>query len=56
MSVAPIASITGGSSGIGAATGRLLDVEHWVTVMGRDTDRLKRFAAEAEQVAEAMVR
>ncbi len=38
--------ITGGSSGIGAATARqLLALGHRVTVTGRDPDRLDRFAA-----------
>jgi NADP-dependent 3-hydroxy acid dehydrogenase YdfG len=38
--------ITGGSSGIGAATARqLLALGHRVTVTGRDADRLARFAA-----------
>lgn len=38
--------ITGGSSGIGAATARaLLKQGHWVAITGRDADRLAAFAA-----------
>jgi NADP-dependent 3-hydroxy acid dehydrogenase YdfG len=41
--------ITGGSSGIGAATARqLLALGHRVTVTGRDADRLDRFAASVD--------
>ena len=48
MHTTPVALITGGSSGIGAATARkLLRAGHRVTVTGRNADRLKRFAAEA---------
>jgi len=43
----PVTLITGGGSGIGAATTRrLLDLGHRVTVTGRDADRLNKFAAE----------
>jgi NADP-dependent 3-hydroxy acid dehydrogenase YdfG len=44
----PVTLVTGGTSGIGAATARrLLALGHRVTVTGRDTDRLKRFVEEA---------
>ncbi|MFM9580931.1 MULTISPECIES: SDR family oxidoreductase [Streptomyces] len=47
MTDAPVALITGGSSGIGAAVARqLLDLGHRVAVTGRDADRLRAFAAE----------
>ncbi|MGW1373250.1 SDR family oxidoreductase [Streptomyces sp. NPDC002446] len=43
----PVTLITGGGSGIGAATARqLLDRGHRVTVTGRDQGRLRRFAEE----------
>jgi NADP-dependent 3-hydroxy acid dehydrogenase YdfG len=43
MTDAPVALITGGASGIGAATARrLLDQAHRVTITGRDHDRLGR--------------
>jgi NADP-dependent 3-hydroxy acid dehydrogenase YdfG len=43
----PVTLITGGSSGIGAATARqLLKLGHRVTVTGRNADRLDSFAAE----------
>lgn len=46
MDEAPVSLITGGSSGIGAATARrLLQQGHRVTVTGRDKARLDRFAA-----------
>ncbi|GAA1912406.1 SDR family NAD(P)-dependent oxidoreductase [Streptantibioticus ferralitis] len=49
MAGCPVTLITGGSSGIGAArAGRLLAAGHRVTVTGRDSDRLARFAEEAE--------
>ncbi|MFF1867379.1 SDR family oxidoreductase [Kitasatospora herbaricolor] len=47
MTDSPVTLITGGGSGIGAATARqLLDLGHRVTVTGRDEGRLERFAAE----------
>ncbi|MFF5360750.1 SDR family oxidoreductase [Streptomyces scabiei] len=47
MSEAPVALITGGGSGIGAAVARqLLDLGHRVTVTGRRAERLRAFAAE----------
>ncbi|MET9614805.1 SDR family oxidoreductase [Kitasatospora indigofera] len=47
MTDSPVTLITGGGSGIGAATARqLLDLGHRVAVTGRDKGRLERFAAE----------
>ncbi|MCW8377638.1 SDR family oxidoreductase [Streptomyces justiciae] len=47
MSDAPVALITGGGSGIGAAVARqLLDAGHRVTVTGRGAERLRGFAEE----------
>lgn len=47
MSEAPVALITGGGSGIGAAVARqLLDHGHRVAVTGRKAERLRAFAAE----------
>ncbi|MFF5496512.1 SDR family oxidoreductase [Streptomyces aquilus] len=47
MSDAPVALITGGGSGIGAAVARqLLDAGHRVTVTGRGEERLRAFAEE----------
>jgi NADP-dependent 3-hydroxy acid dehydrogenase YdfG len=46
MSDAPVAVVTGGSSGIGAAVARqLLEAGYRVTVTGRSEERLKAFAA-----------
>ncbi|MER8018168.1 SDR family oxidoreductase [Streptomyces griseoluteus] len=45
MNDSPVALITGGGSGIGAAVARqLLEAGHRVTVTGRGEDRLRRFA------------
>ncbi|GGT06595.1 SDR family oxidoreductase [Streptomyces chromofuscus] len=47
MSDTPVALITGGGSGIGAAVARrLLDGGHRVAVTGRGEERLRRFAEE----------
>src|SRR3954469_16905322 len=47
MTDAPVALITGGGSGIGAAVARqLLDVGHRVAVTGRGERRLRDFAEE----------
>ncbi|WCE00644.1 SDR family oxidoreductase [Streptomyces sp. HUAS 31] len=47
MNDSPVALITGGGSGIGAAVARqLLDAGHRVTVTGRGEARLRAFAAE----------
>ncbi|TDD40546.1 SDR family oxidoreductase [Actinomadura sp. KC06] len=52
MTDSPVALITGGGSGIGAATARhLLDQGHRVTVTGRGADRLRRFAEELGEPA-----
>jgi NADP-dependent 3-hydroxy acid dehydrogenase YdfG len=52
MTDAPVALITGGASGIGAATARrLLDQAHRVTITGRDHDRPGRFAEELGEPA-----
>ena len=47
MSDSPVALITGGGSGIGAAVARqLLDAGHRVAITGRGEQRLRDFAAE----------
>ncbi|MEV6762914.1 SDR family oxidoreductase [Streptomyces sp. NPDC051105] len=47
MNDSPVALITGGGSGIGAAVGRqLLDAGHRVAVTGRGEQRLRAFASE----------
>jgi NADP-dependent 3-hydroxy acid dehydrogenase YdfG len=47
MANAPVALITGGGSGIGAATARqLLKQGYRVTITGRGEDRLRKFATE----------
>ncbi|MGW7239510.1 SDR family oxidoreductase [Streptomyces sp. NPDC054804] len=47
MNDSPVALITGGGSGIGAAVGRqLLDAGHRVAVTGRGAERLRAFARE----------
>ncbi|MDX3640470.1 SDR family oxidoreductase [Streptomyces sp. MB09-02B] len=49
MTDAPVALITGGSSGIGAAVARqLLDLGHRVAVTGRSAERLRAFATELD--------
>ncbi|MQA81722.1 MAG: SDR family NAD(P)-dependent oxidoreductase [Streptosporangiales bacterium] len=50
MTDSPVTLITGGSSGIGAATARrLLDRGHRVAVTARRKDRLDRFAADVNR-------
>jgi NADP-dependent 3-hydroxy acid dehydrogenase YdfG len=52
MSDSPVTLITGGGSGIGAATARqLLDQGHRVTITGRGQDRLRSFAQEVGEPA-----
>ena len=52
MTASPVTLITGGGSGIGAATARrLLDHGHRVSVTGRGADRLRRFAEGAGEPA-----
>ncbi|MFF3324650.1 SDR family oxidoreductase [Streptomyces sp. NPDC002889] len=51
----PVTLITGGGSGIGAATARqLLDCGHRVAVTGRSENRLRRFASELGSPAELL--
>ncbi|MFD0257315.1 SDR family oxidoreductase [Kitasatospora indigofera] len=55
MTDSPVTLITGGGSGIGAATARqLLDLGHRVAVTGRDKGRLERFAAGLGRPAELL--
>ena len=52
MSDSPVTLITGGGSGIGAATARaMLDLGHRVAVTGRGEARLRRFAEELGEPA-----
>jgi NAD(P)-dependent dehydrogenase (short-subunit alcohol dehydrogenase family) len=52
MTDSPVTLITGGGSGIGAATARrLLDQGHRVTITGRGEDRLRTFAEELGEPA-----
>ncbi len=56
MGDSAVTLITGGSSGIGAATTRrLLELGHRVTVTGRDEQRLARFAAGLGEHREALL-
>lgn len=55
MTNSPVTLITGGSSGIGAATARkLLDQGHRVAVTGRDQGRLDRFAESLDRPADLL--
>jgi NADP-dependent 3-hydroxy acid dehydrogenase YdfG len=52
MTDVPVALVTGGAGGIGAATARrLLDQAHRVAITGRDHDRLGRLAQELGEAA-----
>ncbi|MFF9396090.1 SDR family oxidoreductase [Streptomyces griseoluteus] len=56
MNDSPVALITGGGSGIGAAVARqLLEAGHRVTVTGRGKDRLREFAESAGDPGELLV-
>ncbi|WP_158847578.1 SDR family oxidoreductase [Saccharothrix deserti] len=55
MTDIPVTLITGGGSGIGAATARqLLDKGQRVTIVGRGQERLDRFAKEVGEPAELL--
>lgn len=55
MTDSPVTLITGGGSGIGAATARqLLGHGHRVTITGRGRDRLRRFAEELGEPADLL--
>lgn len=55
MTDSPVALITGGGSGIGAATARqLLDRGYRVTVTGRGEERLREFAKELNEPADLL--
>ncbi|GAA1292163.1 oxidoreductase [Planotetraspora silvatica] len=55
MTDSPVALITGGGSGIGAATARqLLDRGYRVTVTGRGEERLREFARELDEPADLL--
>jgi NADP-dependent 3-hydroxy acid dehydrogenase YdfG len=55
MSDSSVTLITGGGSGIGAATARrLLDLGHRVTVTGRGEGRLRRFARDLGEPADLL--
>ncbi|MEV6868189.1 SDR family NAD(P)-dependent oxidoreductase [Streptosporangium subroseum] len=55
MTDSPVALITVGGSGIGAATARqLLDRGYRVTVTGRGEERLRTFARELDELADLL--